>query len=142
MKPIYHGTTKEGLDVIKPFKRFTPGGSELADKIPPRVYATYNPAYAVAHSFPWSSDDGVDIVVEDNMVTVVIPESKQQILKQAICVYTLPDDTFTYTSEEETGLTYHSTEEVRPIDCQCFSSVTQAMEAFGGKIKIISSLSR
>ena len=77
MKPIYHGTTKKDLTVIKPFKRYTPGGEDLADVIPPRIYATYEPAYAVAHSFPWSSDDGVDIVVEDGLVAVIVPADKQ-----------------------------------------------------------------
>lgn len=65
MKEIYHGTTRKDLQVIKPFKRYTPGGEDVADSIPPRIYATYNPAYAAAHSFPWSSDDGVDISIVD-----------------------------------------------------------------------------
>ncbi len=137
MKPIYHGTTRDGLDVIKPFKRYTPGGSDLADQIPPRVYATYNPAYAVAHSFPWSSDDEIDITIADDLVTIVVPKHKQQVLKQSVCIYTLPDDSFTFTKEEETGLTYHSTQEIKPISCECFSTVTEAIERFGGQIKLV-----
>lgn len=137
MKPIYHGTTKHGLDVIKPFKRYTPGGENMADSIPARIYATYEPAYAVSHSFPWSSDDGVDIVIEDRVVTVVVPAEKASVLEQAICIYTLSDDTFTFTAEEEMGLTYHSTEEVTPTNCRCFNSVSEAMDIMGGKIKLI-----
>lgn len=134
MESIYHGTTQKDLQVIKPFKRYTPGGENVAGSIPPRIYATYNPAYAVAHSFPWPSDDGVDIVTEDNIVTVVVPKNKKRVLEQSVCIYTLPDDIFTYTKEEEMGLTYHSTQEIVPIDCQCFDSVTAAMEHFGGTI--------
>lgn len=137
MKEIYHGTTQKDLQVIKPFKRYTPGGEDIADYIPPRIYATYNPAYAVAHSFPWSSDDGMDISIVDGIVTIVVPSNKQSVLKQEVCIYTLPDDTFEFTDEEEMGLTYHSTEVIKPLQCQCFQSVTEAMEKIGGKIKLI-----
>lgn len=136
-QPIYHGTTKHNLEVIKPFKRYTPGGEHVADSIPSRIYATYEPAYAVAHSFPWSSDDGLDIVIKNDVVTVMVPKSKQEVLNQAVCVYSLPNDTFSFTAEEDMGLTYHSTEEVVPTDCKCFESVTKAIEHFGGKIKLI-----
>lgn len=137
MKLIYHGTIQKNLRVIKPFKRYTPGGEALADSIQPRVYATYDPAYAVAHSFPWSSDDGVDISVQDNMVTLLVPKDKQKVLEQPVCIYILPDDTFSHTQEEETGLTYHSLQEVVPVDCECFNSVTTAMQRYSGRIKFI-----
>lgn len=138
MKPIYHGTVKCGLSKIKPFKRYTPGGKDVADAIPPRIYATYNPAYAVAHSFPWSSDDGVDISIKDGVITLIIPKDRQSVLEQKVCIYTLPDTTFIFTSEEETGLTYHSTVEVIPTNCECFDTVTIAIEHFGGNIQIVS----
>ncbi|MEZ4194972.1 MAG: hypothetical protein R3B53_01045 [Candidatus Paceibacterota bacterium] len=137
MKEIYHGTTQKDLQVIKPFKRYTPGGKDIADSIPPRIYATYNPAYAVAHSFPWSSDDGVDISIRDGIVTIIVPSDKESVLKQEVCIYTLPDDTFVFTDEEETGLTYHTTEEIKPITCQSFKSVAEAMDKMGGKIIFI-----
>ena len=123
--------------MIKPFKRFTPGGPELADKIPPRIYATYNPAYAIAHSFPWSSDDGIDVRVDRDVVSVLVPKVKVSVLEQPICIYTLPDDLFVFTPEEKTGLTYHSESEVVSIEHQCFTSVAEAMEMFGGKIELI-----
>jgi hypothetical protein len=137
MKPIYHGSNMMGLETIKPFKRFTPGGEVIADTIPPRIYATCNPAYAVAHSFPWSSDDGIDITIADDVVIIVVPQHKQQVLKQSVCIYTLPDDSFTFTKEEETGLTHHSTIEVKPTSCEFFSTVTEAIERFGGQIKLV-----
>jgi hypothetical protein len=136
-KPIYHGTVQKDLSVIKPFKRFTPGGEDLADTIPPRIYATYEPAFAVAHSFPWSSEDGIDIVLVDGVVTIVLPKDKQQVLEQEICIYTLTDDGFEYTAEEETGLTYHTEEEVVPLKCDCYQSVTEAMEKLGGKVTVL-----
>lgn len=137
MKHIYHGTIEKDLAVIRPFKRFTPGGAELADKMPPRIYASYNQAYAVAHSFPWSSDDGVDITIKDGVVILMVPHTSQHVLKQEVSIYALPDSDFVFTTEEETGLTYHSTVEVAPLACQCFKSVTAAMDAMGGKIELI-----
>jgi len=137
MKHVYHGTTKQKLEIIKPFKRYTPGGEDIAGRIPPRIYATYNPAYAAAHSFPWSSEDGFDIKVEGSNIALVVPRGKAQILEQPICIYTVPDDSFTFTLEEETGLTCHSEFEITPIDCQCFLNVTEALKHYGGAIQII-----
>ena len=134
---IYHGTVQQGLKTIKPFKRYTPGGAAIADSIPPRIYATFEPAYAVAHSFPWSTDDGVDITIEAGVVTILIPEHKRSVLEQPVCIYTLPSNTFVFTKEEETGLTYHSDTEVPVINAQCFDTVIEAMENFAGKIKFI-----
>ena len=136
-RPIYHGTNKHGLEVIKPFKRYTPGGEEVADTITAHIYATYNPAYAVAHSFPWSSDDEIDIVIKNDVITLIVPRSKQKVLNQAVCIYKLPDNTFSFTEEENMCLTYHSTEEVVPTNCHCFASVTEAMDYFNGKIELI-----
>jgi predicted peroxiredoxin len=137
MKPIYHGTIKKNLKTIKPFKRYTPGGESLADSIPARIYATYIPAYAAAHSFPWSSDDGVDIFFEGETVTLIVPEEKKEILEQEICIYTLPDDGFILTTEEAMNLTYHSEKEITPIEMRCFQNVPEAMKKYGGVIKFI-----
>ena len=116
-------------------KRYTPGNEETADTIGPRIYATYNPAFAVAHSFPWSSKDGIDIKIEtDTSISIVIPKDKRAILNQEICIYTLPDDTFVQTTEEESGLTYHSLTEVTPLNKEIFATVRLAMEHFGGHI--------
>lgn len=137
MKHIYHGTTQKGLNIIKPFKRFTPGGESVADNIPPRIYATYKPAFAIAYSFPWSSEDGIDIVIKNNTITIIVPKERRKVLEQEVCLYTLPDNTFIHTDEEETGLTYHSTTELIPLDSQCFENVEEAMEKIGGKIRFI-----
>jgi len=136
-KSIYHGTTQKDLDIIKPFKRFTPGDEEVADSISPRIYASYVPTFAAAHSFPWSSEDGIDIVTEDGAVSILVPADKQSVLDQEICIYTLPDDTFILTTEEETGLTYHTEQKIIPIKCDCYQSVIVAMEKLGGQIKLI-----
>jgi hypothetical protein len=137
MKHIYHGTVAKDIDLFEPRKRYTPGGEVLADEIPARVYATYTPAYAVAHGFPWSSEDGIDIEIHDGVIELIVPKEKRSVLDQEICVYTLPDDSFVSTSEEETGLTYHSETSVVPVGCECFSNVQEALATYGGKVRFI-----
>lgn len=137
MKYIYHGTVTKDLQVLEPHKRYTPGGEELADGISARIYASYEPAYAVAHSFPWSSDEGIDIALHEGIVELVVPKEKQHVLEQEICIYTLPDDTFVNTKEEKTGLTYHSEVSVQAIRFECFSSVQEAMIKFGGRVRVV-----
>lgn len=137
MKNMYHGSTHTNLQVLKPFKRYTPGDETLADSIPPRIYATYLPAYAVAHSFPWSSEDGIDIAIEHDRITLIVPKNNKWLLNQEICIYTLPDTDFVKTEEEKTGLTYHSEHEVTPVSVEHFKSVLDAMEQFSGKVKYI-----
>ena len=137
MSSIYHGTVVKNLTTLSPQKRYTPGDETVADTISPRIYATYNPAFAVAHSFPWSSKDGIDIKIEsENSISIVVPKDKIAILNQEICIYALPDDSFIQTTEEESGLTYHSLIEVTPLSIETFTTVQLAMEHFGGHIII------
>ena len=70
------------------------------------------------------------------MVTLLVSKDKQCLLDIEICIYTLPDDTFIHTTEEETGLTYHSLKTVKPITFRCFSSVLEAMKEYGGHIEL------
>lgn len=135
MANIYHGTIIKGITILEPKKRYTPGGETSAEAIGERIYASYIPAFAAAHGFPWSSEDGIDVEVDGETIILVLPKDKQALLEQAVCIYTLPDDTFKLTIEEETGLTYHSTEPVAPIECHCFTSIIDAMKEYGGTIK-------
>jgi hypothetical protein len=51
---LYHGTITPNIELFKPRKRYTPSSDSG-----PRVYASGNPAFAAAHSFPWHSGEGV-----------------------------------------------------------------------------------
>ena len=136
MKTIYHGTTTPNIAILEPRKRFTPGGANIADMIKPRIYASYVPAFAVAHGFPWSSADGIDIEISEGKVTLVLPKNKSGILDQKVCLYELPDTTFVHTDEEETGLTYHTEVNTVPLSVKCFASISEAMEVNGGRIRL------
>lgn len=133
---VYHGSVSGDIQEFEPRKRFTPSGAD----VPPRVYATPNPAFAAAHSFPWSSDEGIDVTFKDGQTILVIPEEHRDRLNQPVFIYELSGDNFELTEEEETGETYHSVSGVVPDEVRSFSSVTEAVEHFGGRIKIVSSV--
>jgi hypothetical protein len=61
MEFLYHGSTVQGLKTLEPKKRFTPAGAIDYSAI----YASRSPAFAICHSFPWSSDEGIDIETKD-----------------------------------------------------------------------------
>lgn len=61
-KFFYHGSSTDGINRLEPRLRYTPG--EELDS-PASIYASDLPAFAAAHSFPWSSDEGIDLY-QDN----------------------------------------------------------------------------
>ncbi|MBL7045870.1 MAG: hypothetical protein ISR99_02480 [Parcubacteria group bacterium] len=130
---LYHGTNDGGIESFEPRKRYTPNGFD----VPPRVYATANPAFAAAHSFPWMSSEGVDLSIDDGNVLLSVPEHIKHRLDQEVFIYKLSSDSFENTSEEATGETFHSEEKVQPQEVIKFGSVTEAVEHFGGKVEII-----
>lgn len=130
---VYHGTITGDIDTFEPRKRYTPGGED----VPPRVYAAPNPVFAAAHSFPWSSEEGIDVRFEGEQVVLVVPEKHKERLKQEVFIYKLLGDNFHKTEEEKTGETYHTDEVTTPEDVLKFSSVSEAVEYFGGRVEIV-----
>ena len=129
-KFLYHGTVTGGIKEFEPRKRYTPG---IGDSVP-RIYATDKPVFAVMHAFPWSSDDGVDIVTRDENLCLQVPVHLKDRLNQSIFIYKLKGDTFVLTEEEATGNTYHSEVAVIPESVESFNSVFEALEYFGGNV--------
>jgi hypothetical protein len=132
-KFVYHGSVTGNIDVFEPRKRYVPSGAN----VPPRVYAAINPAFAAAHSFPWSSDEGIDLSIEGEKVVLCIPERFKDRLSQFIYIYKLKGDDFIPTSEESTGETLHTEKHIRPESVERFNSVTEALEYYGGVVKFI-----
>lgn len=130
---VYHGSITGDIEEFEPRKRYVPGGAD----VPPRVYATINPAFAAAHSFPWSSDEGIDLRIEGDKVTLCIPAQYKDRLNQPVFIYKIKGDLFSKTTEEATGETLHAEESVRPEEVQEFASVTEALEHFGGAVEIL-----
>jgi hypothetical protein len=129
---VYHGSVTGDITEFEPRRRYVPGGAD----VPPRVYAAPNPAFAAAHSFPWSSDEGIDLSIESGQVVLQIPKELESRLQQPVFIYTLPGEPFELTSEETTGETMHAEEPVIPKTVFHFTSVREAIEHFGGRVEI------
>ena len=101
MKYLYHGSTTQNIKTLEPRKQYTPQGKIDYSAI----YATPLPAYAAAHSFPWSTDEGVKLDVDENGVDMSIPKSLKERLQVPISIYKISPDGFEHTQEEITGYT-------------------------------------
>ena len=133
-KFLYHGTVTANIEEFEPRKRFTPGNAE---NVPPRIYATDRPVFAVMHAFPWSSDEGIDIVERHGKLYLQVPEQLKKRLDQPIYIYKLNGDSFVLTEEEESGNTYHSEKPKIPESVESFNSVTEAIHHYGGMVEFI-----
>ena len=130
---VYHGSSTGGITELEPRQRYTPHGEDVGS----RVYASPSPSFAAAQSFPWSSDDGVDILYENGTLVLVIPEEYKDWLNRKVFIYKLDAQDFTQTIEDQTGKTVHSNCPVTPQEIFEFNSVVDAIEYFGGRVKNI-----
>lgn len=127
---FYHGSVVGNLTVLEPHKRYTPSALINFEAI----YATPVAAFAAAHAFPWSSEDGIDIVIEQSVVTLLCPSSQIEKLSVPISIYKVSDVTFVKTTVEETGYTWHSLVAVPVVEELRYADVATAMTAQGGHI--------
>lgn len=127
---LYHGSVVADLKILEPRKRFTPS-EDFREAV---IYATPVVAYAAAHAFPWSSDEGFDLKTDD-IIELIVPTSQKERLHTPISVYKVPADSFEHLLEEETGLTWHSSITVPVLEEKKFSSVVQALESLGGVVR-------
>lgn len=131
---LYHGTDLPNIEEFEPRKRLIPGGDK--GDVSARVYAGDNPAFAAAFSFPWSTDDGFELSVDDaGKVIFNVPIKFKDRLNQLVYLYKMSSDQFKPTSGEGTGHSYHTENKVKPIEVQTFKSVQAAIENFGGVVK-------
>lgn len=131
-KFLYHGSVTPGIALLEPRKRFVPRAG-----VPERVYASPHPAFAVAHAFPWSSDEGIDLSLEGDTLVLSVPKGLVQRLEQPIYLYKIPSENFSFTTEESMQMTYHSELPAAPEEVVRFDSVIKAMEYFGGTVRIL-----
>ena len=124
---LYHGSVVQNLKTLEPRKRYTPSGSiEYA-----AIYATPLPGFAAAHSFAWSSDEGIELDVEYEKISMIVPNELKERLNTPISIYTLPSETFEHTTEEGTGATWHTTEPVNILEEKKYTSVLEALMEHG-----------
>lgn len=128
---LYHGSTVQNLKVLEPRKRYTPAGKIEYSAI----YATPLLPYAIAHSFPWSSDEGVGLdIIKDN-ISISIPKAIKDRLKVPISVYKISSENFELTKEEETGYTWHSTKPAQVLEEIKYESVEEALKEVGSEVE-------
>lgn len=133
MAIFFHGSHTDNIATLEPRYRYVPGGDTAP---PPAVYATDIPAYAAAHAFPWSTDEGVDLYLLEGRVMLEVPKSLEGRLKEPIFIYTVPATTFSAVTSDEMGHNFRSTQPVQCIAKQRFESVTEAVTSLGGIVKV------
>lgn len=133
MEYLYHGSAAHNIKILEPRKRYTPQGKINYSAI----YATPLPAFAAAHSFPWSTDEGVELDVEENEVTLSIPKSLKERLQIPISIYKVQAEGFEYTEEESSGYTWHTIHPVEVIEEAKYPSVEIALKELGVKFRYI-----
>lgn len=131
MTYLYHGTVTSGITTLEPRKRYTPQGVDLK-----AIYATPLPAFAAAHAFPWSTDEGVDLDIVEGKVVLVVTESFKERLNVKIYMYKVSAENFEQTKDELTGYTYHTTVATPVISVEEFNDVQSAILHFGGEVRI------
>lgn len=131
---LYHGSTQSGIAVLEPRKRFVPGS--MGAEAPEAIYAGKTAAYAAAHSWPWSSDGGVDIRIEDGREVLIVPAAIEDRLQQKVFVYVVPADAFQLMDTEPHGYNFWSQQTVMPLSCLEYASVREALEKNGGSVRL------
>lgn len=130
-KFFYHGSSTDGIERLEPRLRYTPAEEFNS---PSGIYASDLPAFAAAHSFPWSSDEGIDLYVDRDIVIMEIPLSILPRLQKPIHIYVVDGNLFSLVESESTGHTFRRTEAVDCLEKISFPSVQEAIEHFGGRV--------
>jgi ABC-type dipeptide/oligopeptide/nickel transport system ATPase component len=130
---LYHGSTTSGIKVLEPSHRYSPAGKIEYNAI----YATPMKAYAAAHSFPWSSDEGVNLDVVEGKVIFAVPQNFRERLQVPISIYKVSLENFVHTKEEETGRTWHTTQATPVLEEEKYKSVAIALQKLGVELSYI-----
>lgn len=133
MPHLYHGSTIQNLTTLIPHNRYSPAGAISYGAI----YATPSTAFAATQAFPWSSDEGIDVEINENKMTLLIPLSMKDRLLVPISIYKVSVDTFIHTKEEYTGYTWHTTVPIEVIEEVKYESVLDAFEKLGVEVKYV-----
>ena len=136
LRYLYHGSITPGIKELKPMIRYTPG--VLKGKAKPAIYAAADPAYAVAHGFPWGSSEGFDVYEYKGVVTLVVPKKYKKRLNQPVFIYKIYGKDFKLLlNDSPKTRIYISYKKVKPIDVVSFETVTEGIKYYKARIKII-----
>ena len=137
MKYLFHGSTCLGLKELQPFRKTTPG--ELCKtEVPESVYATDQPLAAVMFSFPWRSQEGIDITVFKGTLKIIVPALLEPRLRQPIVVYRLDAKYFSPIPNVSQQIRNFWSQQIVPIEgAEEFADVLSGIQHFGGKFEFI-----
>lgn len=141
VRVLYHGSDRGDIRRLEPRKRFTPGSHRT--EAPPAVYASDDPAYAAAHSFPWTTAEGIILGFERNaegnhVVILRVPKALAHRLEQPVYLYALPAKAFELMPDvPPRGHNFRSLEAVGPLLTQSFPNVRAAIEEHGGRVELL-----
>ena len=130
MDYLYHGSVTPNIKILEPRKRYTPQGINLS-----AIYATPLPAFAAAHAFPWSTDEGIDLDVVDGKVILIVPEKIKERLGVQAYIYKVSAEKFEHTKDDVTGYTYHTISPTEVISVEEFETIEQAIQKLGGEVQ-------
>ena len=135
---VYHGSDQADIEEFEPRTRYTPGALQ-GQEMPPAIYAGDDPAYAAAHAFPWGSAEGFNLRYEAGKVVLAVPEQLAHRLEQKVYIYKLSGDAFEVLPDvAPEGHNFWSKVHTKPVEQPvAFDSVREAIEHFGGEIRII-----
>jgi len=130
---LYHGSATDGIKYLEPRLRYTPGEEFIS---PAGVYASDLPAFAAAHSFPWTSNEGIDLYVDGKTVVLEIPSMLADSLQRNTYIYVVDRREFAPVECEYTGHTFRATTPVHCLEMISFPSVIDAIEYYEGRVVI------
>lgn len=130
---LYHGSLTDSIEILEPNLRYTPGEEENS---PAGIYASNDPAFAAAHAFPWSSDEGVDLYYDEEGLVLAVPPKLFCRLFNPVFIYEVPADTFELLQIPPQGRNYRSVEPVKCLSKMRFDNVIVAIQHYGGKFRV------
>jgi hypothetical protein len=137
MEVLYHGSTVLGLTELQPFRRTTPGELKKED-VPESIYATDNPLAAVMFSFPWRSEEGIDLQIVGETLKLIVPSCHKDRLTQPIALYQLSRAPFTRVPNVSQAIGNFWAQESVPVSgVEEFPNVYSGVARFGGEIAVI-----
>jgi hypothetical protein len=134
---LYHGSPADNIETLEPRKGYVPGND---DAPPPAVYATDIPALAAAHAWRWSSNDGVDLYLDEGRVVLIVPKRLEERLKNPVFIYEVPAAKFQVVACDDFGHNFRTTEPVKCLAKRRFENVADAISSLGGRVELIDDL--
>lgn len=133
---LFHGSSVFGLTELVPMHRTTPGELRKED-VPASIYATDNRLASVMFSFPWTSQEGIDIQHCDGTLKLLVPQQLASRIENPMVVYEVDGHSFTRIPEVSQLIgNFWSQVPASILDREEFPSVREAILRNGGLLEV------